>query len=85
MAVQRALMFTAGSVGPTCAAMEVAIERGTDGREGTIRGIGECDKPTAVLVIATGTGVKTGFCADCGDAIAHSSDVGVVVSRIPKG
>jgi hypothetical protein len=77
-------MFTAGSVEPTCAAFEVAIERGTDGREGTMRGIRNCDKPTAVIVIATETGVRTGFCADCGDAVARGTDVGVV-ARIKRG
>jgi hypothetical protein len=78
MAVQRALVFTAGNLGPTCSAVEVAIERGTAGHPGTVRAVRNCDKPSAVIVTATGTGVRTAFCAECGDAIARSTDVGVV-------
>jgi hypothetical protein len=77
MAVKRALLFRAGERGSTCAAMEVAIEHGEDGREGSMRGIRECTSPATVEVH------RTHFCADCGNAIARSSNV-AVVSRISR-
>jgi hypothetical protein len=77
VAVKRGLVFRAGERGSTCAAMEVAIERGTEGREGSMRGIRECTSPATVEIH------RTHFCDDCGDAIARSSNVAVVDRIVP--
>jgi hypothetical protein len=71
MAVKRALVFRAGSSGPTCAAYEVAIERGGRGRQGTIRPIRHCTNP------ATVTWRGTGLCAGCHDVIQQSPEISV--------
>jgi len=78
MAVKRALVYRMGAKGPQCAATEVAIERGTKGAEGSIRPIRDCKKSATVEVKGTG------FCADCGNAVAASSDVSVV-RQITRG
>jgi hypothetical protein len=74
MAVKRALVFRAGSVGPTCAATDVAIEKGTLANPGTLRPIRECTNPATVLWKGTG------FCVECRDVIRRSSSIGVVQS-----
>jgi hypothetical protein len=79
VAVTRALMFRAGERGMLCSAYMVAIERGSEDRKGTIRKIGDCINPATVEVH------RTNFCADCGDAIARSSDVAVVERIVPGG
>lgn len=72
MAVKRALVFRAGTVGLICAAFEVAIERGTEGREGSIRPIRECTELATVMVQGTR------FCAGCAEQLARSPNVSVV-------
>lgn len=72
MAVKRSLVYRMGHKGPGCAATEVAIERGTKGKDGSIRPIRDCRKPATLVVNGTA------FCATCGDAVAASSDVSVV-------
>jgi hypothetical protein len=67
VAVKRALVFRAGSNGPTCAAYEVAIERGSRGREGTIRPIRHCTNP------ATVDWQGTGLCVGCRDMVQRSA------------
>jgi hypothetical protein len=76
MAVKRALVYRAGSVGLVCAAFEVAIERGTEGREGTIRPIRECTELATELWVTGDT--STGFCAGCAEVIARSPNTSVV-------
>jgi hypothetical protein len=79
MAVKRALVFRAGTRGLICAALEVAIDQGTEIRQGTMRGIGECTKPATVIVH------NTGFCEEHGEQIARSRNVSVVDRIIRKG
>jgi hypothetical protein len=77
MAVQRALMFRAGTKGLICAAFEVAIERGSEDREGTIRLVRECPNP------ATVEWQGTGLCADCAELLQHAEIS--VVRNIKRG
>jgi hypothetical protein len=76
MAVKRALVYRAGTVGLICAAFEVAIERGTEGREGSIRPIRECTNPATELLVTGET--STRFCAGCAEQIARSPNTSVV-------
>jgi hypothetical protein len=45
MAIERALVFEVGRVGPTCSAYEVTIE---EGDPGTLHPLRRCSEPTAV-------------------------------------
>jgi hypothetical protein len=71
MAVKRALVFRAGQRGLVCAAYEVAIEQGSEDREGTIRPIRQCPNP------ATVEWQKTGLCADCAEVL-QTAEISVV-------
>ena len=66
MAVQRALVYRAGTVGVVCAAHEVAMEAGTEGGEGSMRPIRRCRELATVMLDGTR------FCATCADQIAAS-------------
>jgi hypothetical protein len=66
MAVERALVFRAGSNGPTCAAYEVAIEPGSRDRPGRMRPIRHCTNP------ATVQWKGTGLCVGCRDLVERS-------------
>ena len=77
MAVRRALVYRAGTVGLVCAAYEVAIEAGAEGREGSMRLIRRCTEPATVMVHGTR------FCATCAEQIA-ASDLGVLRVQHPK-
>jgi hypothetical protein len=83
MAVQRALVFRAGSMGLICAAYEVEIEGGGQDRKGTMRAIRDCTNLATELWTAGGT--YTRLCAPCRDAIADSPDVGVVRTQQRPG
>ena len=72
VAVRRALMFRIGSQGLTCAAYEVAIEAGTEDREGTIRPVRDCPNPVAEVVS------NTGLCADCASMFRTAMETGNV-------
>jgi len=76
MAVRRALVYQAGTVGMLCAATEVAIERGSQDRPGTITPIRVCTNPATVEVQGTH------FCDTCGEAVSHSSIE--IVERIER-
>jgi hypothetical protein len=80
MGTQRALMFRVGTAGLTCAAYEVAIERGSQDREGTIRPVRDCGKPATELI------ERTALCADCAPIFRLAIDAGrvKVVQRIEK-
>jgi hypothetical protein len=73
---KRALVFRAGTVGLICAAFEVEIERGTEGREGSIRPIRECTNLATELLVTGET--STRFCAGCAEQIARSPNTSVV-------
>jgi hypothetical protein len=66
MAVQRALVYRAGTVGLVCAAHEVAIEAGAEGREGSMRPVRQCTELASVMLNGTR------FCATCAEQIAAS-------------
>jgi hypothetical protein len=70
MAVERALVFRAGTRRPTCAAFEVAIEEGSRGQVGRMRGIRQCTNPATVIWMGTG------LCVGCRDLI-EQSDISV--------
>jgi hypothetical protein len=76
MAIRRAVVFRVGTVGLICAAYEVAIERGTEGREGTIRPIRDCSKPTTVMLQAKDRSL-TGLCDDCADTALSKPNLGL--------
>lgn len=59
--MKRALVFRVGAAGPTCAATEVAIEKGTLSKPGSLRPIGACTKPATVTWQAP-DGSLTGLC-----------------------
>lgn len=59
-------MFKAGQRGLFCAAYEVAIERGDQDREGSIRPIQQCPN------LATELWRNTGLCADCFAVLEHA-------------
>jgi hypothetical protein len=77
MAVNRALVFRAGSNGPTCAAYEVAIEPGSLRQPGRMRVIRHCTNP------ATVAWKGTGLCAGCRDVVQRSEIS--VARKIGKG
>ena len=72
MALKRAIAFRAGTVGLTCAAFEVTIERGTEIKAGVIRGVTDCPEP------ATEIEDQTGFCAKHADWHRRSQDVSII-------
>ena len=72
MATQRAIAFRAGSIGLTCAAFEVTIEKGTEIRAGVIQSVTDCPEP------ATEVEENTGFCAKHAKWYRQSADVAVI-------
>jgi hypothetical protein len=78
MAVKRALLFRVGTVGLTCAAYEVAIERGSEDQEGSIRPVRDCTNPTEHIVQGTG------LCTDCATIYCRTTQI-EVVQRIKEG
>ena len=72
MARQRAIAFRAGSIGLTCAAFEVTIEKGTEIRAGVIQSVTDCPEPT------TEVEESTGFCAKHADWYRRSADVAII-------
>lgn len=75
MAERRALVFKAGTVGLICAAYEVAIERGIEGREGSIRLVRECTELATVMVDGTR------FCAVCAELVVGQGRTDVALVR----
>jgi hypothetical protein len=83
MAVKRALMYRVGSVGMICAAYEVAMESGTEHRQGTIAPVRDCmNLATELLEAADGS--QTGLCATCRDLIVASTNVSRVLVQRPR-
>jgi hypothetical protein len=72
MATQRAIAFRQGSIGLTCAAFEVTIERATEIRAGVIQSVTDCPEPTTEIE------ESTGFCATHADWYRRSADVAVI-------
>ena len=72
MALKRAIAFRSGSVGLTCAAFEVTIERGTEIKAGVIRGVTDCPEP------ATEIEEQTAFCAKHAQWYRRSKTVSVI-------
>jgi hypothetical protein len=70
-------MFRVGTQGLTCAAYEVAIESGTEHREGTIRPVRDCTKAASEVV------QNTGLCSDCASIFRQSLIQGCV-RRVDK-
>jgi hypothetical protein len=83
MAVKRALMFRAGTVGLICAASEVEITSGGQDRPGTIRPVRDCTNLATELVEGA-DGCQTGLCAPCRDLIVGSQSVGRVRVQRPR-
>jgi hypothetical protein len=82
MAVKRALVFRAGTVGLICAAYEVEIDRGGQDRQGSIRPVRDCTNLATERWEANGT--VTGLCGTCRDAVAASPSVGTVRVQHPR-
>jgi hypothetical protein len=76
----RSSMFRIGTAGLTCAAHKVAIEGGSQDREGTIRPVRDCSNPVAEVI------EQTGLCADCAPIFRLAIKAGrvKVVERIEK-
>jgi hypothetical protein len=72
MPTQRAIAFRKGSIGLTCAAFEVVIEKGTEIKTGVIQSVTDCPEPTTEME------EDTGFCAKHADWYRHSRDVSVI-------
>lgn len=77
MAVRRALVFRVGSNGLICAAYEVAIESGSQDRQGIIRPIRHCTNPATVVWKGTG------LCGDCAEVL-QAAEISVA-RKIGKG
>jgi hypothetical protein len=82
MAVKRALVYRAGTVGLICAAYEVEIDGGDQDREGSITPVRDCTSLATELWVAGGT--VTRLCAPCRDLIAASPSVGTVQVQRPR-
>ena len=82
MAVKRALVFRAGTVGLICAAYEVEIEGGGQDRPGTIRQVRDCINLATERWEANGT--VTGLCATCRDAVVASPSIGTAQIQRPR-
>ena len=83
MAVKRALVFRAGTVGMICAAYEVAMESATEHHPGTITPIRSCTNPATELLEGE-DGCQTGLCAPCRDLIVASLEVSRVIVQRPR-
>lgn len=84
MAVKRALVFRVGIAGPTCAASEVAIEKGTLSKPGSLRPIGACTKPATAMWKAP-DGSLTGLCVEHRDQVQRSSSIGAIDVQRRRG
>jgi hypothetical protein len=83
VAGKRALLFRAGTVGLICAAYEVEIRSGTEGRAGSIEPVRDCTN-LATELLEGADGNKTRLCAPCRDLIVASLSISRVIVQRPR-